>query len=58
MGAYGDSPVEPIRGTATEVAEQIRAFAGVGAEHVQLVVDPITLDSIEWFEAMFTALDG
>ena len=58
MGAYGDSTVEPIRGTATEVAEQIRAFAGAGADHVQLVVDPITRDSIEWFEAMFAVLDG
>ena len=58
MGAYGGSPVEPIRGTAGEVAEQIRAFADVGADHVQLVVDPITRDSIEWFEAMFAALDG
>ncbi len=57
MGEYGGSAVEPIRGTATEVAEQIRAFSHVGADHVQLVVDPITRDSIEWFEAMFAALD-
>jgi alkanesulfonate monooxygenase SsuD/methylene tetrahydromethanopterin reductase-like flavin-dependent oxidoreductase (luciferase family) len=57
MGAYGGSPVEPIRGSADEVAEQIRAFAAVGAEHVQLVVDPITRQSIEWFEAVLVALD-
>jgi alkanesulfonate monooxygenase SsuD/methylene tetrahydromethanopterin reductase-like flavin-dependent oxidoreductase (luciferase family) len=61
MGAYGDAgdaPVEPIQGTPTEVAERIRAFADAGAAHVQLVVDPITRDSIEWFEAMFAVLDG
>ncbi len=57
MGSYGGSPVEPIRGTAAEVAEQIGAFAGAGAEHVQLVVDPITRDSIEWFERVLVALD-
>ena len=57
MGAYGGSPVEPIRGTAAEVAEQIAAFAAAGAEHVQLVVDPIRRESIEWFEAVLVALD-
>ncbi len=58
MGSYGGGPVEPVRGTAREVADQIRAFAEAGAEHVQLVVDPITRDSIEWFAAMFAALDA
>ncbi len=57
MGAYGGAPVEPIRGSAAEIAEQIRAFAVVGADHVQLVVDPITHQSIEWFEAVLAALD-
>lgn len=58
MGGYGGGTVEPVRGTALEVAEQIVAFASAGADHVQLVVDPITRDSVEWFEAMFAALDG
>jgi alkanesulfonate monooxygenase SsuD/methylene tetrahydromethanopterin reductase-like flavin-dependent oxidoreductase (luciferase family) len=58
MGEYGGAPVEPVRGTALEVAEQIKAFADAGAAHVQLVVDPITRDSIEWFDAMFAALDN
>ena len=47
-----------MRGTAQEVADQVRAFAEAGADHVQLVVDPITRDSIEWFAAMFAALDA
>jgi alkanesulfonate monooxygenase SsuD/methylene tetrahydromethanopterin reductase-like flavin-dependent oxidoreductase (luciferase family) len=58
MGGYGGSPVEPVRGTPVEVAEQLRAFADAGATHIQLVVDPITRDSIEWFEAMFAELDA
>jgi alkanesulfonate monooxygenase SsuD/methylene tetrahydromethanopterin reductase-like flavin-dependent oxidoreductase (luciferase family) len=58
MGAYNEATPEPIQGTPTEVAERIREFADVGAKHVQLVVDPITHDSIEWFEAMFDVLDA
>jgi alkanesulfonate monooxygenase SsuD/methylene tetrahydromethanopterin reductase-like flavin-dependent oxidoreductase (luciferase family) len=57
MGEYGGSPVEPIRGTTEEVADQIRAFADIGTEHVQLCVDPITRDSIEWFAEVLTLLD-
>ncbi|MEO7370665.1 MAG: LLM class flavin-dependent oxidoreductase [Ilumatobacteraceae bacterium] len=57
MGGYGGSKVEPIRGSAAEVAEQVRAFADVGADHIQLVVDPITRDSVEWFAEMFAVLD-
>ena len=58
MGGYGASSVEPVRGTPEEVAEQLEAFGHAGADHIQLVVDPITRDSVEWFEAMFAALDG
>jgi alkanesulfonate monooxygenase SsuD/methylene tetrahydromethanopterin reductase-like flavin-dependent oxidoreductase (luciferase family) len=57
MGAYGEEPVEPIRGSASDVAEQIKAFAAAGAEHVQICVDPINRDSIEWFAEMFAVLD-
>jgi len=58
MGGYGRSKVEPVRGSAGEVAEQIAAFATVGAAHVQLVVDPITRESIEWFAEVLTILDA
>jgi alkanesulfonate monooxygenase SsuD/methylene tetrahydromethanopterin reductase-like flavin-dependent oxidoreductase (luciferase family) len=58
MGGYGGSRVEPVRGTADEVAEQIRAFAAAGADHVQLVVDPITRGSIEWFHEVLATLNG
>ncbi|HSB87165.1 MAG TPA: LLM class flavin-dependent oxidoreductase [Ilumatobacteraceae bacterium] len=56
MGGYGRR-VEPLRGSPKEIAGALREFAAAGAEHVQLVVDPITRQSIEWFAAMFAALD-
>ena len=47
----------PIRGTAAEIADQLRAFANAGADHVQLVVDPITRGSIESLGEMLAELD-
>jgi len=44
MGAKTDSP--PITGTADEVADQLLAFSRM-VDHVQIVVDPITIESIE-----------
>ncbi|MEY2554069.1 MAG: hypothetical protein QOC57_1929 [Ilumatobacteraceae bacterium] len=58
MGAYGELTVEPLQGSPAEIAEHLRAFAAAGADHVQLVVDPINRDSIEWFRDMLAALDG
>ena len=57
MGGYGGKPVEPVRGTAADVADHLRLLADAGAEHVQLCVDPITRDSVEWFAEMLTILD-
>lgn len=37
----------PIHGPCEEIAGQLRAFAAEGIAHVQLVVDPITVESIE-----------
>jgi alkanesulfonate monooxygenase SsuD/methylene tetrahydromethanopterin reductase-like flavin-dependent oxidoreductase (luciferase family) len=49
MGDYDvDTPTEPLVGSPSELADQLRAFAAAGCSHVQLVVDPITRDSIEW----------
>jgi hypothetical protein len=39
--------VPPLRGAAEELAAHLRAFAEKGISHVQLVVDPITVRSIE-----------
>lgn len=53
----GTSTVEPLRGTPAELAEELAAFAAAGASEVQLVVDPITLASIEWLGDMLVELD-
>jgi alkanesulfonate monooxygenase SsuD/methylene tetrahydromethanopterin reductase-like flavin-dependent oxidoreductase (luciferase family) len=56
MGDYDDfGTVTPLTGTAEELADQLRAFESAGAAHVQLVVDPITRDSIEWLGDVLTA---
>jgi alkanesulfonate monooxygenase SsuD/methylene tetrahydromethanopterin reductase-like flavin-dependent oxidoreductase (luciferase family) len=56
MGDYDDyNTVRPLTGTADELADQLREFEAAGATHVQLVVDPITRDSIEWLADVLTA---
>jgi probable F420-dependent oxidoreductase len=42
-----EETVPPVRGSPEEMAEALRAFAAEGISHVQLVVDPITISSIE-----------
>ncbi len=56
MGDYDDfNTVRPLTGTPDELADQLREFEAAGAAHVQLVVDPITRDSIEWLAEVLTA---
>ncbi len=52
-----DRTTTPLRGTNAELADHLRAFASAGAEQVQLVVDPITNDSIERFADVLAELD-
>jgi alkanesulfonate monooxygenase SsuD/methylene tetrahydromethanopterin reductase-like flavin-dependent oxidoreductase (luciferase family) len=40
-------PVEPLRGSPEELAEYLRAYADHGIGHIQLVLDPISSESIE-----------
>jgi alkanesulfonate monooxygenase SsuD/methylene tetrahydromethanopterin reductase-like flavin-dependent oxidoreductase (luciferase family) len=47
----------PLSGSAQELAATLRAFADEGIDHVQLVVDPITVGSIERLGATLEALD-
>lgn len=57
MGDYDDfNTVQPLRGSPTELADQLREFEVGGAAHVQLVVDPITRDSIEGLADVLAAL--
>lgn len=56
MGDYvGDAVVEPLTGSVDELADQLRGFEAAGAAHVQLCVDPITRDSIEWLGGVLAA---
>ncbi len=48
MGDYPTDAGAPITGTSDEIAEQLQAFADAGADHIQLVVDPIVPSSIDW----------
>jgi alkanesulfonate monooxygenase SsuD/methylene tetrahydromethanopterin reductase-like flavin-dependent oxidoreductase (luciferase family) len=47
----------PVEGSAEEIAATLRAFAAEGIAHVQLVVDPITLASIEALAPVLEDLD-
>lgn len=58
MGDYDGQPCEPITGSPAEIADAIAAFAEVGADHVQLVVDPITERSIEFLGEVLALLDA
>ncbi len=46
----------PLRGSSEELADQLRAFAAEGISHVQLVVDPITVRSIERLASVLQTL--
>jgi alkanesulfonate monooxygenase SsuD/methylene tetrahydromethanopterin reductase-like flavin-dependent oxidoreductase (luciferase family) len=48
----------PIPGDPTTLAASLREFADAGVGHVQLVLDPITLESIEALSPTLAALDG
>jgi alkanesulfonate monooxygenase SsuD/methylene tetrahydromethanopterin reductase-like flavin-dependent oxidoreductase (luciferase family) len=48
----------PLSGGAEELAVALRSYADAGADHVQLVLDPITIESIEAAGTALTALDS
>jgi alkanesulfonate monooxygenase SsuD/methylene tetrahydromethanopterin reductase-like flavin-dependent oxidoreductase (luciferase family) len=47
----------PLRGSAQEIAAGLRALAAEGISHSQLVVDPITVGSIERLGEVLEVLD-
>jgi probable F420-dependent oxidoreductase len=57
MGHEDGPKVAPIRGSLTEIAEHLAAFAAAGAEHLQLVVDPITDAALEWLGDVLMEFD-
>jgi alkanesulfonate monooxygenase SsuD/methylene tetrahydromethanopterin reductase-like flavin-dependent oxidoreductase (luciferase family) len=50
--------VAPLQGSPDAMAEELRAYAREGIGHVQLVLDPITRQSIEGFAPVLALLDG
>ena len=46
-GENSKPPVRPVQGAPDDIAAHISAMAEAGAQHLQLVVDPITQQSIE-----------
>ena len=58
MGGSSTEPVQPLQGSPEQLAEQLHAFATAGAQHLQLVVDPITQESIEWLGQVLAILDA
>ena len=56
--SVSDEEFEPIPGDPETLARALSAFAQLGVSHVQLVLDPITLDSIAALEPTLAALDG
>ena len=57
QGGYVENPPPPLEGPPEVMADGLRAFAREGIGHVQLVLDPITIDSIRTVAAVLTELD-
>jgi alkanesulfonate monooxygenase SsuD/methylene tetrahydromethanopterin reductase-like flavin-dependent oxidoreductase (luciferase family) len=58
MGDLAEADVEAISGEAAVLADRLRAFAEEGVAHVQLVLDPITGDTIRALRPTLERLDG
>jgi probable F420-dependent oxidoreductase len=54
---YDENEVAPVEGSPSEIAARLREYAALGLAEVQLVVDPITLESIEALGPVLAELD-
>jgi alkanesulfonate monooxygenase SsuD/methylene tetrahydromethanopterin reductase-like flavin-dependent oxidoreductase (luciferase family) len=57
QGNDAEDPAPPLEGSPVEIAEILRGFATEGISHVQLVVDPITIESIRALQPVLAELD-
>lgn len=57
-GSHDRPPVAPLSGEPETVASALRALAAEGVGHVQLVLDPITADSIRGLAPALSLLDA
>jgi alkanesulfonate monooxygenase SsuD/methylene tetrahydromethanopterin reductase-like flavin-dependent oxidoreductase (luciferase family) len=56
-GSKPRDPAPALVGSPSAMADVLRGFAAEGIGHVQLVVDPITIDSIHALGAVLKELD-
>ncbi len=57
QGPYAQPEFAPLEGAPVEVADMLRAYAREGIGHVQIVMDPITIESIRTFAPVLAELD-
>lgn len=57
QGDYAQTRPPPVEGDSLAIAETLRGFATEGIGHVQLVLDPITLESIRALAPVLAELD-
>jgi alkanesulfonate monooxygenase SsuD/methylene tetrahydromethanopterin reductase-like flavin-dependent oxidoreductase (luciferase family) len=57
MGDTTQASISPLEGTPAEIAGQLREYADLGIAEVQLVVDPITEESIRNLAPVLAELD-
>jgi alkanesulfonate monooxygenase SsuD/methylene tetrahydromethanopterin reductase-like flavin-dependent oxidoreductase (luciferase family) len=57
MGDTSQAGIEPVTGAPEEIAAALRAYAALGVAEVQLVVDPITIESIQALAPVLAELD-
>jgi len=57
-GDVSEEDPDPIQGSPEAVAAALRSFAAAGVSHVQLVLDPITVESIEALRPVLAELDA
>jgi alkanesulfonate monooxygenase SsuD/methylene tetrahydromethanopterin reductase-like flavin-dependent oxidoreductase (luciferase family) len=56
-GVDKEADVPPLTGSIAELAAAMRQYAAAGISHVQLVLDPITVEAIEEFAPVLEELD-
>jgi len=57
MGDTTQKDVPPVEGTPEQIADRIREYAALGLAEVQLVVDPITVESVRALAPVLAELD-
>ena len=57
MGDTTQAEIPPVQGTPVEIARRLREYADLGVAEVQLVVDPITAESIQSLAPVLAELD-